>query len=317
MTNGRRAGFTRKRPDMASGRWTSAPRPITLEAVGGSERLKAIQPLAAVAGVALLALLVALASRPSAGAAPEAASTAAQITLDSVVYLLAALTLCGLPLLVWLLWPQRDAPRRPGQPRRRNPVLAAVSFGVALLALLLLRSGRLGTLPALQAGPQSAVSPPGGLPRAPAGGVGAGADWPALAIALGLLAVVAFLAWRALRTPPTGAASRPAPAELEAVLDDALAAAAAEGDPRRAVIAAWARVERLLAERGLARRPSEAPFEYAGAASAAAGLEPRALEGLAALYEWARFSQHPVTPDMRREALERLSDVREGIRLAA
>jgi len=304
---------------VASGaaKWTSAPRPITLETVAGSERLKAIQPLAAVAGVAVLAVLVALASRPSNGAPPAAASTAAQITLDSVVYLLAALTLCGLPLLVWLLWPQRDAPLRPTRPRRRNPLLAAVSFGVLLLALLLLRSGRLGTLPLLQTPPPSAGSPPGGLPRVPPGAAGAGADWPALAIALGLLAVLAFLAWRVLRSPPSAAASRPAPAELEAVLDDALAAAAAERDPRRAVIAAWARVERLLAERGLARRPSEAPFEYARAASAAAGLEPRALEGLAALYEWARFSQHPVTPDMRREALERLTEVREGIRVAA
>jgi uncharacterized protein DUF4129 len=299
------------------GRWTSAPPPFTLEAVGGSERLRAMQSLAVATAVALLALLVALASRPSTGAAPAGASTAAQITLDSIVYLLAAVALCGLPVLVWLLWPQRDAPRRPGQPRRRNPLLAAVSFGVLLLALLLLRSGRLGTLPLLQARPPSAASPPGGLPRAPAGALGAGADWPALLIALGLLAVLAFLGWRALRTPPTAAASRPAPAELEAVLDDALAAAAGEGDPRRAVITAWARVERLLAERGLARRPSQAPFEYARAASTAAGLEPQALEDLAALYEWARFSQHPVTADMRREALERLAEVREGIRLAA
>jgi hypothetical protein len=38
-------------------------------------------------------------------------------------------------------------------------------------------------------------------------------------------------------------------------------------DPRRAVIAAYARLERVLAAFGLARRPAETPQEYRGRSS--------------------------------------------------
>ena len=51
-------------------------------------------------------------------------------------------------------------------------------------------------------------------------------------------------------------------AELAATVDDAFAELDAEPDPRRAVIAAYARMERALAAHGLARHPFEAPLEY-------------------------------------------------------
>ena len=49
---------------------------------------------------------------------------------------------------------------------------------------------------------------------------------------------------------------------LADVLDETLDDLRAETDPRRAVIAAYARMERALAAYGLPRRPSEAPDEY-------------------------------------------------------
>jgi hypothetical protein len=142
-------------------------------------------------------------------------------------------------------------------------------------------------------------------------------DWPAIAITVGVLALVGWLIWRLVRPPRKALRVVRSPlAEVERALDDALVDAATEHDPRRAVLAVWARIERLLAEQDAGRRPSEAPFEFAARASAAVGLEPGALERLARLYEWARFSVHEVTSTMRRDALEGLTQVRERLRLA-
>src|SRR5439155_1591420 len=84
-----------------------------------------------------------------------------------------------------------------------------------------------------------------------------------LLLSLGL-AVIAWLGWRLLRPSRRTLRVVRAPlAEVERALDDALVDAATEPDPRRAVLAVWARIERLLAEHDAGRRPSEAPFEYA------------------------------------------------------
>src|SRR5262249_52411393 len=105
-----------------------------------------------------------------------------------------------------------------------------------------------------------------------------------------------------------------------AVLDDAIDDVLAEADPRRAVIAAWARLERVLGRYGLPRRESEAPFEYAARAGGELGdrigVEGAWMEPLAGLFEWARFSTHDVTPAMREEALHGLVSVRDRLRLA-
>ncbi len=100
------------------------------------------------------------------------------------------------------------------------------------------------------------------------------------------------------------------------MLDDAIEDVLGETDPRKAVIAAWARLERVLGRYGVPRRDSEAPFEYAARAGPAIGVEAVSLERLADLYEWARFSLHDVTPAMRTEALDGLVAVRDGLRLA-
>src|SRR5204862_7777590 len=51
---------------------------------------------------------------------------------------------------------------------------------------------------------------------------------------------------------------------LSDVLDETLDDLRAESDPRRAVIAAYARMERALAAHGIPRRRFEAPHEYLG-----------------------------------------------------
>ena len=112
-------------------------------------------------------------------------------------------------------------------------------------------------------------------------------------------------------------ASEPAPAPLVDSEDDVeLARGAVEAalkglrdpaDPRAAVIAAYARMEQVLAERELGRRTPEAPREYLARILRGQGMPERSLTTLTALFEEARFSQHAIpesAPDRARSELE-------------
>jgi hypothetical protein len=100
---------------------------------------------------------------------------------------------------------------------------------------------------------------------------------------------------------------------LQEALDEGIEALLAEPDPRRAVIAAYAGMERVLARHGLARRPHEAPFEYLRRVLPAARTDARAVHQLTALYEQAHFSDHPITPAMRETAIQALQTIRANL----
>jgi len=303
--------------DSARTWWTSRPFGVRLSALE-PVLLRARRPLVVVAAIALLVVVVALASRPGGPEAPVVGAAVTRTVLDSVLYLLIALGLIEGLVLVWLLWPHEDTGPAPRLERRRHSVLAALLLAITLVLLVWSRSRHLGSLPLLGAGLPSVSGPPGG-PHLGAGSGGApqGTDWAAIGVTVVALAAIVAVGWRALRTPGRVLRVLRSPrTELEAVLDDAMIDAATEADPRRAVLAAWARVERLLAEHDAGRRPHEAPFEYAARAAVAVGLNPGALERLAGLYEWARFSVHEVTSEMRRDALDGLTQVRERLLFA-
>ena len=266
----------------------------------------------------MLVVVVGLASRPDGGGGRVLlGQDPARVILDSVFYLLIAAALLGLALVVWAFWP-RQGEELPRLPRRRRPLAAVVSSLLLVALVLALRSRRLGSLPTFNPGQQGGQ---GGLPSvtAPGGSGGAppGVDWTALIIVAGVLAVAALLIWRALRTGSPVRSPRAAIPAMQEVLDDAVEDVLGEADPRRAVIAAWTRMERVLARYGLPRDPAEAPFEYATRASAGLAVEVFSLERLAGLFEWARFSLNEVTPAMREEALHGLLTVRDELRVAA
>jgi NADH:ubiquinone oxidoreductase subunit 6 (subunit J) len=102
--------------------------------------------------------------------------------------------------------------------------------------------------------------------------------------------------------------------QFEELVEDTLADLYAETDPRRAIIAAYARVERLFATYGLPRDPSEAPIEYLDRVLPALRASGSALRRLTALFEWAKFSAHDVDRPMRDDAIEALVAVREELR---
>jgi Domain of unknown function (DUF4129) len=67
-------------------------------------------------------------------------------------------------------------------------------------------------------------------------------------------------------------------------------------DPRGAVIAAYVRMQDVLAERELGRRSPEAPREYLARLLGEGGMPESSLTALTEMFEEARFSLHPI-PD--------------------
>lgn len=103
---------------------------------------------------------------------------------------------------------------------------------------------------------------------------------------------------------------------LASVLDETLDDLRAEADPRRAVIAAYARLERALATQGFARRSSETPEELLGRVLGRLEVSDESIRRLTDLFERAKFSQHDVDHAMKDEAIAALQQVRDELRAA-
>ena len=81
-------------------------------------------------------------------------------------------------------------------------------------------------------------------------------------------------------------------------------------DPRGAVIAAYARLEKVLAERDLGRRSPEAPREYLARVLGEQGMPEGSLATLTSLFEEARFSLHPIPESAPQRAQSELENAR-------
>jgi hypothetical protein len=160
---------------------------------------------------------------------------------------------------------------------------------------------------------QPQVIPPKAGTQAPAGrGPGTVAPW-VVALIGGAALLGALLVLRTGRGGG-GAASRSAAADLGDAVSASLADVATETDARRAIVAAWIGMGDALARHGLRREPHEAPLEYMRRALRAVQVSARSAQQLTALFERARYSDHPATPAMRDEALAALQDVRAELR---
>ena len=128
-----------------------------------------------------------------------------------------------------------------------------------------------------------------------------------------LLAVVVVVCWVLLagrRTPSdtTGGANA-----TSSAVRAALSALESTADPRSAVIAAYAAMERTLAAHGLGRSPAEAPREYLRRVLVASSATHQEATTLTASFEEARFSLHPITEQIRDRALAALTSMRRRL----
>jgi len=157
--------------------------------------------------------------------------------------------------------------------------------------------------------------------------------WPAAAIGLAAIVAGGVVLVRALRSPGGLRRRRhgprdPQPDEDEAAgavserEDSEVARRAVEAaleplrdptDPRGAVIAAYARMESVLAERKLGRRTPEAPREYLARVLGERGMPERSLTTLTDMFEEARFSLHPIPDSAPRRAVGELETARAAL----
>jgi hypothetical protein len=276
-------------------------------------------PLALV--VTALVALAALAAhgRPLSGGGlgvgPSAAFYDYAFTTVLIVVLLAAVA-----TLVALYALRRGPEERKPYQARTFRALVTLLAAAALLALL----GRHVNLehllhPHQATTAQTLTTPPPGAGKAhpprPAAPRHVQFRWQELAAVLGLLLLlVAAGARRSRRGPPRLRES--AQEELAAILDESLDDLRSDPDLRRAIVAAYARMEAALAAAGVPRHPAEAPLEYLERALLALDASAPAVRRLTELFEWARFSHHEPEPRMRDEAVDALAAVRDELRAA-
>lgn len=274
------------------------------------------------AALALLLVAVAVASTGSVPAGAGGTRAPSHRLLDILISLFLVWMAFGAVLFVYLMVLRKDALTDAAAARhKRRPwaTVVGVAILVGLLALFVrwfwVDGGRAQGL-ANRFGPGPGGSSTVGT-TAPDEYRPEFATGPVLVV-LGLL-VVAIAAWivayraRRRRLPQLSEPLLPA---LGEVLDETVDDLRAEQDPRRAVIAAYARMERALAAYGLPRSPAEAPDEYLQRIFADLEVSRLATSRLTALFAWAKFSGHDVVPEMKQQAIEALEAVRNELRAA-
>jgi hypothetical protein len=239
--------------------------------------------------------------------------------LDTVFSLLLVLFLAWVAFALWSLvrWREHEWTA----PRRRNDLRAIavlLAFGFAFALYVRERGWHLAFDPQqtpLDRGDASTLPP----------GIDPGGDsayefrfaWvPVLLVAVLAALAVAALVVSSRRARPSSAKAELAD-ELALALDVTLDDLRNESDPRRAVIAAYARLERVLAAHGQPRRDADTPEEHLARVLGHLDVEPRAVRRLVDLFVRAKFSQHEVDGRMKDDAIAALEQVRDELREAA
>jgi len=276
--------------------------------------------LALGAAVTALVVVAAVASRgrPLAGSSAGAGPTAG--FFDYVFTTTAILGVIVVAVVVWGLVGAR--PDRAWKPPTRSHLLSyflAVAGGAAVAALLLHNSRFMQRFKALdqQANRQRNSAPAGQPGKIPSAARGAHLRWDEVAVVAALLAGAAVLAYAGRTRGPSQRLpswQRRRQEALSVALDESLDDLRSEPDLRRAIIAAYARMETALGYAGIARHPAEAPLEYMERALRSLDTSTAAARRLTVLFEWAKFSQHEPEPQMRDEAIDALVAVRDELR---
>jgi hypothetical protein len=139
-------------------------------------------------------------------------------------------------------------------------------------------------------------------------------QWPLALGVAGLVLLGGVLIYvRGRRQPPPADGDESLEAELAATLETTIADLRNERDPRRAVIAAYAHMERTLGAHGLRRNAAEAPFEYLGRILRGLDVRGIAVRTLTDLFEYAKFSPHQIDAAMKEDAIAALLAIRDDL----
>ena len=141
--------------------------------------------------------------------------------------------------------------------------------------------------------------------------------FPVFMIGSLVVGIGGFMAYLALRRRRVELERAPVRETLAEVLSETLDDLRRERDPRKAVIGAYANMERTLAARGFPRRESEAPFEYLGRILGIIEGSVHSARRLTRLFERARFSPHEIDQRMKDDAIESLVGLRAQLEAEA
>jgi hypothetical protein len=284
---------------------------------GGSRGYALLAALA----VLVLVGLVAVASSGSVTTGTNDSRPPGRVLIDTIASLGLVLLLPAIALAVYGFMQRKEIAREMSSgkyPRTGIGTVLAAALFAALIAWARLHGwGPFG---------QSSDTGLPGVPRVGAPGDAgdvqqpqAQFEWIPVLVVLGLVALagagyaVARRRRRSALTLDVAAASE----EIAALLDESLDDLRAEPDPRRAVIAAYARLERALAASGLPRRRSETAVEYVARITDGLQVERAPVRRLTELFTYAKFSQHEVDEAQKDEAIAALTKVRDELRAAA
>jgi len=271
--------------------------------------------------VLALVAVVAIASTGSTPGGSDSTRPPSESVLDTFFTLGILAVLAGGVLLLYGLTQRKAIAREVASGRYpRTSILTFLAFVAVVLGLWYWRL-RVWDPSATEEEGDFAFPGPRPIPTTPeherAAAYEPGISWIPIAVVVGLVVagVVAYIvaerrAHRA-RGPSDDLAE-----QLALVLDDTLDDLRAEADPRRAIIAAYARLERVLAANGVPRRASETSDEYLPRVLDDLELDSGAVERLTALFTRAKFSQHDVDTAMKEEAIGALEQIRDELRLA-
>jgi len=202
---------------------------------------------------------------------------------------------------------ERDADALKKSKRRQARAAAAFLLIVVGIALWM-RSGRRFPNPFGSSSPghggSGALRRPGSVHPAVSGN-----DWTAIVVIWVVLVVAAACVYLRYRASRGSGEPAPAPAFAEEPGESEVARLRRELDPRRAVIAAYASMERLMARDGVARGAHEAPMEYLGRVTLHGHHRVAAVHRLTALFQRGRFSDRPVDEHMRQRAIDAVEEL--------
>jgi Domain of unknown function (DUF4129) len=295
--------------------------------VGDTSERASSRPLrAAAAGLALAGLLavVALAARgghPGGHARLHERQVPAQAANDLLTIVVIIYVVAVIALFAVAYWLRGDF-----KPPKRSwwqqlLLLLLVMFSLTVLGYRLGQSylgerlrRHIANVQPTQTGVPTTRTPT--LPARPVAKKPAQVDWILAAVIGGGLIVLGGVLLVRRRRPSVEADEETVEAELSAIVADTIDDLRREADPRRAVIAAYARMERVLAQDGHPRRPSEAPFEYLARVLTQLRVRPAAVRDLTDLFERAKFSTHEIDQAMKERAIASLVSVRDDLAVA-
>ncbi|HVC87770.1 MAG TPA: DUF4129 domain-containing protein [Gaiellaceae bacterium] len=276
----------------------------------------------AVVALGLLALLtiVAFASRTGFGQSSQARPTPGYVSYAVSVFLV--LFVLAIPFAVYAFLLQareRQVAPRSLKSRIVSNIRAFLVFALLAFVVDYLRRHHsqlfnLGGLTMQQAG--KGLHRPGGRNAATYRPT---FEWSVFWIALAILitaGAVFLVHWRRARERriAVGFDDRTTVAEdVAASIGEAIDDLEAEPDARRAVIAAYARMERALARAGLRRHQSDTPVEYLRRILLGLTTRGDAVGRLTVLFERAKFSRHEIDSTMKQDAIAALREIRDDL----